>query len=121
MTLANIIEGKPTPKERPDLAVLGSWLVDHAGPDDDVEAAVFVNVAPHVAGPMRGWVMWLLEQGYRVFAKPKHDESDVDDDMVGHLWDRFEEGDLDAVYVGSNDARAFLEPLAELADQGVAV
>lgn len=121
MTLANIIEGKPTPKERPDLAVLGSWLVDHADPDDDVEAAVFVNVAPHVAGPMRGWVMWLLEQGYRVFAKPKHGESDVDDDMIGHLWDRFEEGDLDAVYVGSNDARAFLEPLTELADHGVAV
>lgn len=121
MTLANIIEGKPTPKERPDLAVLGAWLVDHAAEGDAVEAAVFVNVAPHVAGPMRGWVMWLLEQGYRVFAKPKQGDSDVDDDMIEHLWDRFDEGDLDAVYVGSNDARAFLEPLGELADRGVAV
>jgi uncharacterized protein len=121
MTLATIIEGKPTPKERPDLAVLGSWLVDHAAEHDAVEAAVFVNVAPHVAGPMRGWVMWLLEQGYRVFAKPKHGDSDVDDDMVEHLYDRFDEGDLEAVYVGSNDARAFLEPLGDLADRGVAV
>jgi uncharacterized protein len=121
MTLANIIDGKPTAKERPDLAVLGSWLVDQADPDDDVEACVFINVAPHVAGPMRGWVLWLLEQGYRVFAKPKQGDSDVDDDMVDHLWARYDDGDLDAVYVGSNDARAFADPLAELVEHGVAV
>jgi putative heme uptake system protein len=121
MTLANIIDGKPTAKERPDLAVLGSWLVDHAGPDDDVEACVFINVAPHVAGPLRGWVLWLLEQGFRVFAKPKQGDSDVDDDMIDHLWDRFEAGELDAVYVGSNDAKAFQEPLVSLAERGVAV
>jgi putative heme uptake system protein len=121
MTLANIIDGKPTPKERPDLAVLGAWLVDRAGEDDDVEACVFVNVAPHVAGPMRGWVLWLLEQGFRVFAKPKLADSDVDDDMIDHLWERYEDGDLETVYVGSNDARAFLEPLSELADNDVNV
>jgi uncharacterized protein len=121
MTLANIIEGKPTPKDRPDLAVLGAWLVDQAADEDEVEACVFVNVAPHVAGPMRGWVLWLLEQGFRVFAKPKHGDSDVDDDMIDHLWERHEEGDLEAVYVGSNDARAFLDPLAELADRDIGV
>ncbi|MTV26613.1 NYN domain-containing protein [Nitriliruptoraceae bacterium ZYF776] len=119
MTLANIIEGKPTAKERPDLAVLGNWLVSRAAEDDEVEACVFVNVASHVAGPMRGWVLWLLEQGFRVFAKPKVADSDVDDDMIEHLWERFEEGDLETVYVGSNDARAFLDPLAQLADEGV--
>ncbi|MCC5948633.1 MAG: hypothetical protein JJT89_09280 [Nitriliruptoraceae bacterium] len=119
MTLANIIDGKPTAKVRPDLAVLGEWLVDHAGEDDDVEACVFINVAPHVAGPLRGWVLWLLEQGFRVFAKPKHGDSDVDDDMIDHLWDRHDAGDLEAVYVGSNDAKAFLEPLTELAGLGV--
>jgi putative heme uptake system protein len=121
MTLANIIDGKPTAKERPDMAVLGSWLVDHADDPADVEACVFVNVAPHVAGPMRGWVLWLLEQGYRVFAKPKHGDSDVDDDMLDHLWHRQSEGNLEAVYVGSNDARAFAAPLEELAELGVAV
>lgn len=120
MTLANIIEGKPTAHERPDMSVLARWLVDHAE-DDEVEACVFVNVAPHVAGPMRGWVVWLLEQGYRVFAKPKHEGSDVDDDILAHLDRRRDEGDLEAVYVGSNDARAFAEPLGELIDEGVAV
>ena len=121
MTLANIIDGKPTAKERPDLAVLGRWLVEHTFSGDEAEACVFVNVAPHVTGPLRGWVLWLLEQGYRVFAKPKQGDSDVDDDIVGHLWERYKAGDLAAVYVGSNDAKAFLEPLVELADRGVVV
>jgi putative heme uptake system protein len=121
MTLANIIEGKPTAHERPDMAVLGEWLLHHAADGDEVEACVFVNVAPHVAGPMRGWVLWLLEQGYRVFAKPKRDDSDVDDDMLDHLEARREEGDLEAVYVGSNDAKAFIGPLEELAEDGVVV
>ncbi len=119
MTLANIIDGKPTAKERPDLNVLGRWLVDRAG-DDEVEACVFVNVAPHVAGPMRGWVLWLLEEGFRVFARPKLDDSDVDDDMVAHLRERHAEGGLTRVYVGSNDAKCFLDPLEELAGDGVA-
>ncbi len=121
MTLANIIDGKPTAKERPDMATLGRWLIDHAGAGDDVEACVFVNVAPHVAGPLRGWVLWLLEQGFRVFAKPKDGDSDVDDDMVDHVWRRYDEGDLEAVYVGSNDAKAFLAPIGDLLDRGVAV
>lgn len=120
MTIANIIDDKPTAKERPDLKVLGEWLVDHAEPDDDVEACVFINVAPHVAGPLRGWVLWLLEEGFRVFAKPKQGDSDVDDDMLDHIERRREEGDLAAVYIGSNDARAFLEPLQDFADDGIA-
>lgn len=119
MTLANIITGKPTAKERPDLAVLGDWLVDRAGPGAEVEACVFVNVAAHVAGPMRGWVLWLLEEGFRVFAKPKSGDSDVDDDMVSHLRLRQDEGGLAAVYVASNDARNFLEDLEDLAGDGV--
>lgn len=121
MSIANIIDGKPTPDTRPDLARLGEWLVDEAAAGDEVEGCVFVNVAAHVAGPMRGWVLWLLEEGYRVFAKPKDGDSDVDDDMVDHLWRRYEEGDLEAVYVGSNDAKCFLEPLHELAEKGVRV
>jgi putative heme uptake system protein len=121
MTLSNIIDGKPTSDERPDLAVLGRWLVQRAGVDDEVEGAVFVNVAPHVAAVMRGWVLWLLDEGYRVFAKPKDGGSDVDDDMLDHIDRRFDEGDLEAVYVGSNDAKAFLEPLEQLAHDGVDV
>ncbi len=119
MTLANIIDGKPTAKDRPDLAVLGDWLVEQASPGDTIEACVFINVAPHVAGPLRGWVMWLLEQGFRVFAKPKHGDSDVDDDMLDHLWDRLAGGDLGHVYVGSNDAKAFVTPLVDLAERGI--
>lgn len=121
MCLANIIDGRPTAKERPDLAVLGRWLVSEAGVDAEVEASVFINVAAHVAGPLRGWVLWLLEQGFRVFAKPKVGDSDVDDDMVGHLEASWHAGRLDAVYVASNDAKAFTSSVAELAQQGIDV
>ncbi len=124
MTLANIIDSKPTAKERPDLNVLGRWLLERtAGRDGpaDVEACVFVNVAPHVAGPMRGWVLWLLEEGFRVFAKPKLADSDVDEDMLAHIHRRLHEVDLDGVYVGSNDARNFLGPLETLATTGLDV
>lgn len=120
MTLANIIDGRPTTRERPDLEVLGRWLVDRAG-DDEAEACVFVNVAEHVAGPLRGWVLWLLEQGFRVFARPKIDDSDIDDDMVAHLQRRHAEGSLSAAYVGSNDARCFHDALLDLADDGIDV
>lgn len=120
MTVANIIDGRPTARERPDLEVLGRWLVAQAG-GDEVEACVFVNVAEHVAGPMRGWVLWLLEQGFRVFARPKVEDSDVDDDMVDHLFARQEEGILTRAYVGSNDARCFVEPMMDLVDDGVDV
>ncbi|MDQ3931572.1 MAG: NYN domain-containing protein [Actinomycetota bacterium] len=121
MTLANIIDSKPTAKERPDLDVLGEWLMGRAGAANEVEACVFVNVSPHVAGPMRGWVLWLLEEGFRVFAKPKIADSDVDADMLAHIESRVEEGDLEAVYVGSNDARNFLQPLETLATNGIGV
>ncbi len=121
MTLSNIIDGKPDPSTRPDLAVLADWLVDTAGPNATVEACIFVNVPPHLTGPLRGWVLWLLETGFRVFAKPKMDDSDVDDDMIAHLHQRQDEGQLEAVYVGSNDGRNFLEPLEALFDDGVDV
>lgn len=120
MTLANIIAGKPTSRVRPDLQVLARWLVARAG-DGEVEGCVFINVAPHVAGPLRGWVLWLLDEGYRVFAKPKTGDSDVDEDMLEHVHQRFDEGDLEAVYVGSNDAQNFLEPLELLSGAGVDV
>ncbi|HEX2027971.1 MAG TPA: NYN domain-containing protein [Nitriliruptorales bacterium] len=124
MTLSNIIDSKPTARERPNLDVLGRWLVERAAaatPPGEAEACVFVNVAPHVAGPMRGWVMWLLEEGFRVFAKPKVADSDVDRDMLDHIERRQGEGDLAAVLVGSNDARNFLQPLERLADRGIDV
>ncbi|MDX1659394.1 MAG: hypothetical protein R3343_11280 [Nitriliruptorales bacterium] len=121
MTLANIIDDKPTSRERPDLDVLGKWLLAEAGADDDVEACVFVNVAAHVAGPLRGWVLWLLEQGYRVFAKPKEGDSDVDEDMLDHIAARHDQDGLSAVYVGSNDAQNFLGPLEQLSAEGVEV
>lgn len=121
MTLTTFVGQRPTQRERPNFGVLATWLLARADPGDAVEGCVFVNVSPQGAGPLRGWIQWLLEQGYRVFAKPKVAESDVDEDMLGHLRARQAEGGLREVVVASNDARAFLEPLEDLADEGTAV
>lgn len=121
MTLSNIIEGKPDPRTRPDLDVLAKWLVAQADEHDTVEACIFVNVPSHLTGPLRGWVLWLLDTGFRVFAKPKVGDSDVDQDMLDHLERSERDAQLSAVYVGSNDAKNFLEPLEDLAHRDVAV
>ena len=120
MTLTSFV-GRPTQRERPDFGVLARWLRDRAGPDRLAEACVFVNVAQQNAGPLRGWVMWLLEQGYRVFARPKVGTSDIDEDIVAHLRLRRDEGRLQEALVASNDAKAFLEPLEDLARGSVRV
>lgn len=121
MSLGDILDDKPTARERPDMHVLGRWLVDRVGGPEGVEGCVFVNVAPHAAGALRGWVLWLLEEGFRVFAKPKEDDGDIDQDMLDHLWARLEGGGLESVHVGSNDVRNFLGPLEELTDRDVDV
>jgi putative heme uptake system protein len=119
MCLTNFLGARPTQRERPRFDVLARWLVDRAGDAAQAEAGVFLTVAPHNAGPVRGWVQWLLEQGYRVFAKPRVAGNDVDDDMLAHIHARLERGGVDEVVVVSNDARAFLEPLERAAADGV--
>ena len=71
---------------------------------------------------VRPWVEALRNVGFAVFAKPKTSEdSDVDDDMLGHIEQRHAEGGLTHVVVASGDGRAFREPLEALVDQGVTV
>jgi uncharacterized protein len=63
----------------------------------------------------------LRNTGFAVFAKPKIDESDIDEDMLTHIRSRHEQGVLSQLLVASGDSRAFREPLEELVVQGVRV
>jgi putative heme uptake system protein len=64
----------------------------------------------------------LRNVGFAVFAKPKTSEdSDIDDDMLGHIKLRADEGHLEHVVVASGDGRAFREPLEELRTRGTYV
>ncbi len=121
MAVTQIIGRKPGPSDRPDMRTLGRWLAERAAPGDDVEACIFVNVPPHLTNGIQGWIMFLTGEGYRVFAKPKVDDSDIDDDMLAFIAGRRDEGLLVEVLVASNDSRNFLEPLEETAAGGVAV
>ncbi len=120
-TLAQVIGAKPTAANRPRYDAIARWLVDRAG-DHDVEAAVFANVPPMLAGQMRGWVEAVRSLGFAVFARPKlADRDDVDLDMLEHVHHRARSGRLRRLVVASGDGRNFLAPLEVLAREGVEV
>src|SRR6266511_2196300 len=95
--------------DRPDLRVLWDWLHERAD-SDEVEACIFVNVPDPPRPGLTGWIDFLRQTGYRVFAKPKTNGSDIDDEMVIHIRLRVSEGNLREVIVASHDARNFAGP-----------
>ncbi len=115
MTLATLLGGKPSSRQRPDLAALYDWFVDSS--PSDAEAAVFVNVPEHLVERLTGWVIWLNQTGFRVFAKPKVGDSDIDDELAGYA---FAHG-ADEVFLASHDARAFADRAEATAKAGVEV
>ncbi|MDQ3761591.1 MAG: NYN domain-containing protein [Actinomycetota bacterium] len=121
MSLGSILGGRPSSASRPRFDALGRWLLARAGSDTEPEATVFTNVAPGSTDFVRPWVEALRNTGFAVFAKPKIDESDIDEDMLTHIWARHEQGVLRQLLVASGDSRAFREPLEELGAQGVQV
>ena len=120
MTLSGVLGRRASTAERPRFDSLARWLVDQARADTDsptVEGCVFINVPIAEHGPLLGWVKVLLTMGFRVFAKPRQDDSDIDDDMLAHM--ALREPDLGRVIVASNDAEAFRDQLEVLAARGV--
>jgi len=120
MVLANLLNGKPTPAQRPDLGDLQQWFRHRCQPDEECEAAVFVNVPEHLADRLTSLVLWLTQTGYRVFAKPKAGGSDIDDDIVDYITSR-PPHDVAEIVLASHDARAFLTVAEELANAGIGV
>ncbi|MDP8969631.1 MAG: NYN domain-containing protein [Actinomycetota bacterium] len=118
MSIAQLVGSKPRPSQRPDLRALGRWFVDSGAPGVVSEAAVFVNVPEHLTDRLRQWVIWLTSAGYSVFAKPKVEGSDIDEDMVRYVTVDIPTADLAEVVVASHDANNFLEPLEALAAAG---
>lgn len=118
MTLSGVLNRRPSMNERPRFDALGRWLVARARErgSDDVEACVFVNVPVNDHGPMLGWVKVLLSIGFRVFAKPKTSDSDIDEDILSHM--ALRASDATDVIIASTDAEAFRVPLEELAGRG---
>lgn len=121
MSLGTILGGRPSSASRPRFDALGRWLIARAGDDTEPEATVFTNVAPGSTDFVRPWVEALRNTGFAVFAKPKIDDSDIDDDMLAHIHVRHEQGVLRRLLVASGDSRAFREPLEDLAARGVEI
>ena len=121
MSLGSLLGTRPSTTTRPRFDAVGRWLLGEAGPEGVAEATVFTNVVPGSTDPVRPWVEALRNFGFAVFAKPKVDDSDVDDDMLAHIELRRREGGLAHVVVASGDGRAFREPLESLVGQGITV
>jgi len=121
MSLGTILGGRPITTTRPRLDALGRWLIARAGSETEPEATVFTNVAPGSTDFVRPWVEALRNTGFAVFAKPKVDDSDIDEDMLTHIRARHEQGVLRRLLVASGDSRAFREPLEDLVADGVQV
>lgn len=121
MSLGTILGGRPSPASRPRFDALGRWLIGSATPGTEPEATVFTNVAQGSTDFVRPWVEALRGNGFAVFAKPKIDDSDIDDDMLAHINTRMVQGVLRRVVVASGDSRAFRQPLEDLVEAGVEV
>lgn len=119
MQIANIVGARPTPSQRPDFGALGRWFVGQS-PDANNEAAVFANVPEVQPERLLQWLTVLVSVGFRVFAKPKVGDSDIDDDMAAYLEADPPEGMvLDEVVAASHDAAAFQGVLERVAARGV--
>lgn len=129
MGLGAILGGRPTAAYRPRFDAIGRWLIDLSVQLSDrtsltiePEATVFTNVAPGGADVVRPWVEALRNVGFAVFAKPKIDEdSDVDSDMLAHIYRRRNEGTLKGLVIASADGQNFSETITELSALGLPV
>lgn len=121
MTLGTVVNAKPTAEQRPRFDAIGRWLVDQAADRSEVEATVFTNIATGSAAFVRPWIEAVRSAGYAVFAKPKHDDSDVDQEMLDLIAERHRQDWLGHVVVASADGRNFREPLEALVADGVRV
>lgn len=115
MALSTLLGSKPSPRQRPDFAALYDWFTDG---DPGAEAAVFVNVPEHLVERLTGWVMWLNQTGFRVYAKPKIGDSDIDEELAAYA---FADDGAEEIVLGSHDARAFADEAEAAAHRGAQV
>jgi uncharacterized protein len=113
MTLTSLLGHRPNQETRPDMRALLRWLAERRAPGDRLEAAVFTNIPAERSQGVQSWVTFLQGIGFRVFAKPKVEGSDIDEAMVDYI--RTAARDASQVVVGSTDARRFVEPIREIA------
>lgn len=119
MTLSDVLGRRPGPRDRPQFEIVGRWLLEKAADvGAEAEACVFLNVPAGNVAVIAPFVHALRMLGYSVFARPKHEGSDIDQAMIDHLEARATEGPLEVVVIASHDGTAFQEPLMERAAAG---
>jgi uncharacterized protein len=122
MALSAILGNKPTPSDRPNFNALAKWLVNRASAlDATAEGTVYTNVVRGAEDRIRPWIDALRIIGFSVFALPKVNNSDVDDNMVAALESAIAAGDVVELLIASGDRRAFDDVAARAIAAGISV
>lgn len=118
VALGTLLGGRaPRPEERPRFDVLARWLVERTPAEEVPEASVFINIPPDRIDNVRGFIDFLRNTGFSVFARPKLTEGDdIDAALLEHLQARAGDVRLAEVLLASADQYRDADAgLAELA------
>jgi uncharacterized protein len=107
----------PQRGERFNPSSLAAWAHRYTAAER-VECTLFTNIPDPIPPGVAGWINHLLDNDWRVFARPKiNADDDIDEAMITHLQSR----QWDSVVVFSHDSQRFAGPLAELGRSGALV
>ncbi len=84
-SLGRVIGSSAAKKTRYDFATLANYVVEVAGEDLTAAGTVFVNVDKDQLPGLQRFVNMLRSCGFGVYARPKIDDSDIDDNLVAHV------------------------------------
>ena len=112
----------PRKNEYPKWDKLLDWFMQSAPPSTHVSLpCLFANIRSNEVGKIQQqeWLQIMVNTGYRVFTKPKAQETDdIDDQMVQQIWYHMDKErrrtSLSRLVVISHDAKNFFKPLTEV-------
>lgn len=114
--LGGMLGRAPRRSERFDARALSTWIAREC--ETSAERTIFTNVPDPLPPGLEGWIKHLVEDGWRVYARPKvRRDDDIDDAMVAYLSDR----PWEKVVVFSHDSACFAAPLTSMARAGTHV
>lgn len=113
---------KPAAHERPSLAALADWFSARLTASERGSAVVFANAPEPMTAGFCQWAHRLRLRGYGVYAKPRHEGTDIDADLLRHASDAVAAGGVNEVVLVSSDLYRDhpidgVEPLVALAMQ----
>jgi uncharacterized protein len=84
-SLEEVVGSSAAKRTRFDFVTLAAFLVEASGPDLTPAGTVFLNAVKDQLPGLQRFVNMLRSCGFGVYARPKIDNSDIDDNLVAHV------------------------------------